>query len=112
MTAYSSLPTLITYIGSGRLLSDSIYETAVTLALCIFITSRVLLTKKLCASEQCQEAVSIQMLFELREKEMADRKRRPLVRDDDIIEENDTVDAENYSFDIPPVEPSTEGNDE
>ena len=112
MTAYSALPTLITYIGSGRLLSDSIYETAVTLALCAFTTSRVLLTKKLCDSEQCQEAMSIQMLFELREKEMADRKHRPLAREDDIIEENDTVDAENYSFDIPPVEPSAEGNDE
>lgn len=47
LTAYSSIPTLIYYAVSGKLISNNIYETALTLSLFIFITARVLLTASL-----------------------------------------------------------------
>lgn len=47
LTAYSSIPTIILYIAEGKLLSHSIYESALALSLFIFITARILLTGEL-----------------------------------------------------------------
>lgn len=112
LTAYSAIPALLVYIGSGYILSDTIYETAVTLALCIFITSRVLLTKRLYSSEGCREAEIIKALFELREGFMNNKKHHSLAREEDNKEEIETVDAENYSFDIPPIESTVDADEE
>ncbi|MBO7303756.1 MAG: hypothetical protein J6V09_00840 [Clostridia bacterium] len=43
-SAYSSIPALITYAVRGWVTSNSIYETALNLAVCIFITARVIQT--------------------------------------------------------------------
>ena len=43
LTAYSSVPSLIYYFVSGNVISDTIYETALSLCVAIFITSRILL---------------------------------------------------------------------
>lgn len=47
ISAYSAIPSLIVYFAKGKTVSDSIYEIALTLALFIFIISRVLLTGEL-----------------------------------------------------------------
>ncbi len=47
LTAYSSIPSLIYYFVKSAVISNSLYETALTFSLFIFITSRLLLTGKL-----------------------------------------------------------------
>ncbi len=39
--AYSAIPSLIVYFACGELISDSIYEIILTLALCVFIAARI-----------------------------------------------------------------------
>ncbi len=47
LTAFSSIPALIIYFAEKRIISNSIYETLLTLALFIFITAKLLLTANL-----------------------------------------------------------------
>lgn len=41
-TAYSAVPSLIVYLVKGELISDSVYEITLTLALCAFIAARII----------------------------------------------------------------------
>ena len=47
LTAYSAIPSLICYFAKGQTVSNSIYETALTLALFIFILARLALALRL-----------------------------------------------------------------
>lgn len=47
LTAFSSIPALIIYFAEKRIISNSIYETLLTLALFVFITSKLMLTANL-----------------------------------------------------------------
>ncbi len=111
LTAYSALPSLIVYLLRGYSLSDSLFETVLTLTLCAYITSRVLLTKRLRSGEQCEAAKKIEALSQIRENEIADKYSAARTHAEDINEETDVVDAENYSFDIPPVDTQAESKD-
>lgn len=104
LTAYSALPALIMYIYNGSIISDSICETAVTLALCIFITSRVILTSVLPYDVQCPEAEVISDLAAMRQAEMAESRELSRARNNDNMEEIDSEEVENYQFDIPSEE--------
>ena len=44
VTAYSAIPTLTVYFINGNMISSSIYESAVTLALCLYVASRICVT--------------------------------------------------------------------
>jgi hypothetical protein len=47
LTAYSSLPALITYIADGTTVSNSIFETVLTLTIFLFVLSRLALSSSL-----------------------------------------------------------------
>ena len=47
LTAYSSIPSLVIYFAKGAVISNSIFETALTLSIFIFATSRTVLTLSL-----------------------------------------------------------------
>lgn len=111
LTAYSALPSLIVYFARGYVLSDSLFETVLTLTLCAYITSRVLLTKRLHSGEQCEAASRIEALAQKREQEIADKYSAARTPAEDNNEENEVVDAENYSFDIPPVKSEEESEE-
>ena len=57
IAAYSSIPAIIIYFAKGRAVSDSVYEIALSFALFIFITSRLLLTGNL-IEDKVSETVS------------------------------------------------------
>ena len=111
LTAYSALPSLIVYLVRGYVLSDSLFETVLSLTLCAYITSRVLLTKRLSSGEQCEAASRIEALAHIREQEIADKYSAARTHTEDNNEENEVVDAENYSFDIPTAEGKEESEE-
>ena len=107
---YSSLPSLILYALDGRLVSDSLIESVLTLTLAIFITSKILQTKGLTPDEECETAKSIAALAEMRQEEIEELRRNIHARANDNMEEKDdhSADVANYTFDIPYVETRSE----
>lgn len=106
---YSSIPSLILYALNGELISDSLAESALTLALAIFITSKVFQTKTLTPDEECEVARSITTLHEMRRDEMEQLRKSSHARNINNMEENDDGgDMANYTFDIPYVETRSE----
>ena len=53
LSAYSSIPALIVYFTDGRVISNSVYESILTAALFIFISSKLLLTVSLTEDREC-----------------------------------------------------------
>ena len=70
-TAYSSIPALITFFVRDAKISNNIYESVLTLALFIFISSRILLTSKLIENEQSAVVNSISNFAREREENIA-----------------------------------------
>ena len=60
VTAYSSIPALIYYIAEGKIISNSIFETALTFTLFLFIISRLLLAGYLIEDK---ESASVSVLL-------------------------------------------------
>ena len=113
LTAYSSIPSLIVYAVNGYIVSDSLIESALTLALFIFITSKVIQTKKLTSNTECSVAKSIAALAMMREEEIKEQRKLSHERHSNEMEEKDEGgDAPNYTFDIPYIETSTDFNPE
>lgn len=116
LCAYSSIPALILYIANDYLISESLFENMLSLALMLFILSKVLQTKKLTVDSECDTAKSICMLAAMREKEMEERKSSSHAHVIDEKEENtaedNTEDSENYTFDISPIEPTDNSESE
>ena len=106
---YSAVPSLILYALSGELISDSLAESAVTLAIAIFITSKVFQTKTLTPDTECEVARSIATLHEMRRDEIEQLRKSSHARANNNMEEKDEVgDMANYTFDIPYVETRSE----
>ncbi len=110
LCAYSSIPALILYFVNGYVLSESLIESILTLTLMIFIGSKVLQFKTLTPDTECETAKSIAALASMRAAEIeAHRTSSSHTQDINNMEENDdTEDAENYSFDIPAPETTTD----
>ena len=107
LTAFSSIPSLILYFAQGYELSDSIFESALTLALCIYVSSRVIQTRDLTKDAECETATEVARLAAIRENQM--EEQRILSGAQEINkEEIVTEDAENYTFDIAFDEPTTD----
>lgn len=100
LTAYSAIPAVIVYFSNGYVLSDSVAETALTLALSIFIFSRVAQTRALTKDVECEAAEKISKLSSMRESEIEERKKLARAHENNKVDE-DTKDADNYTFDIP-----------
>ena len=108
LTAYSSIPTLVYYAFSGTLISDSIYESALTLSLFVFITARMLLLRRISRDEPCEAAKCIEQLATLREAMIQERNSH--AHEDNNVEEPVAEDFENYTMELPIVE--TEADEE
>ena len=111
LCAYSSIPSIILYFVNGYIVSESLAETILTLTLMIFIGSKVLQVKTLTPDTECETAKAITTLATIREEEIKAHRSLAHTQDSNNMEEkDDTVDAENYSFDIPSPEVTTDFN--
>lgn len=111
LCAYSAIPSLINYAVNRYVVSDSLVESILTLAIGLYIGSKVLQSKNLPTNTECPEAKSITNLAAIRQEEI--EEQRKLAHEHNIInkEENDTTDdASNYTFDIPIQETNTESD--
>ena len=70
IAAYSAIPALILYVIGGKTVSNSVYEIALTLALFVFILSRVLLTGELIEDKRSPIAAAFIENAEKREQEL------------------------------------------
>lgn len=106
---YSAIPTLVFYAFEGYVVSDSLIESVLTLALGIYVTSKVLQTKHLTPNTECETAKSISALANLRQEEIEEMRRASRAHANNNMEENDHEDdLTNYTFDIPYVETRSE----
>lgn len=110
LCAYSSIPSLIVYAVNGYVVSHSIIESVLTLAIAVLICSKVLQTRSLTPAGECDAAKSISTLDALRREEMEEnRKVSHAHAFNNNVENDDTAeDTDNYTFDIPEVESSTD----
>lgn len=108
LCSYSALPSLVVYIANGYLVSDSLIESLLTLAVAILIGSKVVQIRSLTPADECDMAKSIGALATLRKEEMEEEHKLSHAQDNSIKEEDDTVDASNYTFDIPEAESTTD----
>ena len=90
--AYSALPALIAYFIDGHAVSLTIYETVLTLALAIFMVSRVLLTARLPEDKDTPLLAII--------KSGEERLAAAAEAAEDSEDEDDGEDVENYTFDL------------
>lgn len=70
LTAYSSIPAILVYLARGTLMSASIYESTLTLALFIFITARLFLTTRLIEDKPSPTAVTLLSFSEKRSEDI------------------------------------------
>ncbi len=110
LTAYSAVPSIIVYVANEYLVSSNIIESMLSLALSFFIFSKIYQTKRLTENVECSEAKNIELLSEMRMKELENlRTSSRADESNNINEENeDAEDASNYTFDIPYVEPTND----
>ncbi len=109
LCAYSSVPTLIYYISKGQLVSDSLAQSVLAFAMSILICVKVLQIRSLTLNSECEEAKGIARLAMLREEEMEENRKLSRAQDNNnLVENDDTKDAENYTFDLPMEEPTTD----
>ena len=70
LTAYSAIPSLIVYIASGRVISNTIYESVTTFAISLFIGARLILTAQLRENEESKTVSLIKSAFATRLEEI------------------------------------------
>lgn len=102
LTAYSAIPSIIVYFVNGYSVSTNIIESMLSLAISFFIFSKIFQTKKLAENVECSEAKNIELLAEMRTKELESLRTSHSDEPSNIKEENEEAeDASNYTFDIP-----------
>ena len=107
---FSSIPALINYAVDGYVISDSITESVLTLSIAVLIGSRVIQSRNLTPNHQCAEAMGIEALAAQREEEMEQMRKAQRAHINNNVENSDTQDASNYTFDIPYVNPTPDYN--
>ena len=100
LTAYSALPSLVYYFVSGNMISDSIYESVLTLTLFIFICARLILLTELQSEEHCPGAKLAEMQAEAREAARLAREEALARANNDNEENGENAEPSNYSMDI------------
>jgi len=76
LTAYSAIPSLIVYIAKGVTISNSIYETVLTLTLSLFIGARLVLTAVLREEKESKTVTLIKSAFLKREEEINPKEEK------------------------------------
>ena len=107
LTAYSAIPSIVVYAIDGYTVSESLFESALSITLSILIFSKILQTRGLTVNEESSAAQSIVMMSKMREEEIENRHKLSHANINKE-ENNDTQDASNYTFDIPYVEPGSD----
>jgi hypothetical protein len=107
---YSSVPSLIVYAVNRYQVSDSFVESILTLALAIFIFSKVLQTRKLTKDEKCDVVANVEALAAIRQEEIENQKKLARAHNSNNEEKDATRDVENYTFDIPYIDNSQDIN--
>lgn len=109
LCSYSAIPALILYFVDGYMISESLFENILTLALAIFICSKVLQYKRLTPDSECDTAKQIAFIASKRAKEIEEHRVAHHAHADDNKEENDDAeDTSNYTFDLSTPENSAE----
>lgn len=102
LLAYSSIPSLILYFKEDRMISNSIYETALTFALFIFVSSRLLLTSSLIEDKPSEISKMLDFASEKRSEEINAAQSAPEsveISGEAISELPDTADDNQISID-------------
>ena len=98
LSAYSAIPALIVYFIDGRVISNSIYESILTAALFIFISSKILLTVSLTEDRECAFVSGLKLSAAERDLEL----NPPAVEEADAADEKKEDDENQLSIiDIP-----------
>ncbi len=113
LTAYSAVPTLIYYAFSGVCISSSLYECALLLTMSVFITARVVVTRRLNSEGACDAARCIETLAAKREIELGGGEvLLAQVHENNNMEEIAAEDFENYTMDLQMPEGNTAAEEE
>ena len=112
LAAYSSIPSLITYLVNGYVVSDSIIESVLTLAIGLYICSKVIQTRKLTPNAECEAAKNIKAMAAIRQDEIEAQRKLAHAHINNMVENEKTEDASNYTFDIPMAETTTDFTNE
>ncbi len=102
-TAYSSIPTLIYYFGSGDMVSDSLVGSVLCFTLFVYITARLVLVLFLIKNEKNDAVIAIEILAERRNEELAIPAQARIDKND----ENMNTIGKNYEFNLPMSTEST-----
>jgi len=105
LCAYSSIPTLITYFVTGKVISNSIYETVLTLTICLFIVMKLLLTDRLIEKK---EAPFIEKLKAAASKRDAEIHPAISVTSEEDVEDDETeigIEPDENQISILDIEP-------
>lgn len=89
MAAYSSIPSIIIYFKDGLVISNSIYESILSLTLFIFILSKILLTTTLVEDVESPIVTKIIAASKARSEAIA-----PAVEEEEPVEVEETVEEE------------------
>lgn len=109
LCSYSAIPSLIVYLANGYVVSDSLFESLLTLAIAVFTCSKVLQFASLTPADECDAAKSIGALAMMRQDEIEEQRKNLHEQTNNIKEEDDdAIDASNYTFDIPEIETTTD----
>ena len=89
LLAYSSIPTLILYFVNGRVMSDSVYESALSFALLFFTVSKLLLTTVLVEDSESPVVTKIIAASKKRDEEIALAQKA----EDETVAEEQTAES-------------------
>ncbi len=116
LCSYSAFPSLILYFANGYVISESLFENILTLALALFIFSKVLQIKRLTPDSECHIAHQISTMAEARADELRDHRTAPkaleATEETEDTEKDDSEDTSNYTFDIATPGESEKANSE
>lgn len=106
LTAYSSIPAIITYFVRGAVISNSVAESALSFTLFIFITARLILVSELSEDEKSEFAVLVEDISKKRLTELSEGLSSParenvnVENEEAAVEESEENFNENYTIDF------------
>lgn len=96
LTAYSSIPSIITYLATGQVISDSIYESSLTFTLCLFVSARLILTAKLREEKESEIVTLIKSNAAMRELFLNPEPAELTEEDTEAVNDNEPINSEEY----------------
>lgn len=101
LTAYASVPAVITYLAVGKRVTATVESAALLAAFSVFILARMIMTALASPDRECPEMAALRKFAERREEEMLTGK----------IEDGEQISITEL-IDIPKARPVAEGDDE